>query len=109
MNKSDQNRIFAQNLTSQLSVHNKTQADLAKHLNVSTAAVAYWCTAQKMPRMDKIQAICDYLGIKKTDLLDENNSEDEQILVELHRMDPEIKKHLLAYMKLLNKNSEDKS
>jgi len=107
--KNEQYRIFANNLTRQLADHHKTQSDLAKHLDVSTAAVAYWCTGQKMPRMDKIQAICDFLYIKKTDLLDENNSEDEQILVELHKMNPEIKKHLLEYIRLLNKNTEEKS
>lgn len=106
---SEQKRIFSRNLTAQLAAHQKTQADLARHLNVSTASVAYWCNGQKMPRMDKIQMICDYLIIKKTDLLDENDSEDEQILVELHRMDPKIKKHVLEYIRLLNKNAEDKS
>ena len=99
----DQNRIFARNLNSQLEDHRKSQADLAKQLNVSTAAVAYWCTGQKMPRMDKIQAIADWLHIKKSDLVDEHEAEDDLILVELHKMEPTVKAHLLEYIRLLNK------
>lgn len=100
--KAKENRIFADNLNNQLYAHQKSQADLAKHLGVSTASVAYWCTAQKMPRMDKVQAICDWLHIKKSDLIEEHDSEDELILVELHKMNPKLKSHVLEYIKLLN-------
>ena len=51
------------------------QADLARHMNVSTATTAKWCTGQNMPRIDKIQSICNWLGIEKSDLL-EDKSED---------------------------------
>lgn len=103
----EQREIFAKNLNEQLEFHHKSQADLAKQLNVSTASTAYWCTGQKLPRMDKIQAICDWLHISKSDLLEEHDTEDQQILVELHRMNPIVKKHLLEYIRLLNKETND--
>lgn len=102
----EQNRIFAKNLSEQLESHNKTQADLAKHCAVSTASVAYWATGQKMPRIDKVQMIADYLNIKKSDLLEEHDSEDEQLLVEFHKFEPEVRTRMLEYFRLLNKEKK---
>lgn len=45
-------------------------------MNVSTATTAKWCTGRIMPRIDKIQSICNWLGIEKSDLL-ENKPEDD--------------------------------
>lgn len=62
---------FAENLTYFLKERDKTQADLYKHMNVSSAVVSNWCTGKKLPRMDKIQSICNFLGIEKSDLLED--------------------------------------
>lgn len=51
-------RIFAMNLNNYLSLNGYKQADLARHMHVSTATTAKWCTGQTMPRIDKIQSIC---------------------------------------------------
>lgn len=104
----EENRIFALNLNNQLAAHQKNQADLAKELKVSTASVAYWCNGQKMPRMDKVQAICDWLMIKKSDLLEEHDTEDEMILVEIHKMDPKMRAYVLDYLKLINERGGKK-
>lgn len=64
-------RIFAMNLNKFLSLNGYKQADLARHMNVSTATTAKWCTGQTLPRIDKIQSICNWFGIDKTDLLEE--------------------------------------
>lgn len=63
-------KIFAENLKQQLLAHDKTQADLARYLNVSTATTANWCSGKIMPRVDKIQSICNWMIIEKSDLLD---------------------------------------
>ena len=63
--------IFARNLKQRLSEGSKTQADLARHLRVSTAAVSDWANGNKMPRADKIQSICNWLHIDLQDLLTE--------------------------------------
>ena len=64
-------RIFAKKLNHYLTVNGYNQADLARHMHVSTATTAKWCTGQTMPRIDKIQSICNWLGLEKTDLLDD--------------------------------------
>lgn len=64
-------KIFARNLNHYLAINGYNQADLARHMHVSTATTAKWCTGQTMPRIDKIQSICNWLGLDKSDLLDE--------------------------------------
>lgn len=64
-------RIFARNLNRFLEISGKNQADIATLLNVSQAAVSNWCKGIKMPRMDKVQALADYFGINKSDLLED--------------------------------------
>ncbi|MBS6955809.1 MAG: helix-turn-helix domain-containing protein [Enterocloster asparagiformis] len=69
-------KIFSKNLTNQLALHGKNQKDLVDFIHVSSSTVSNWCTGQKLPRMDKIQAIAGWLGINTSDLLEEksNNS-----------------------------------
>lgn len=64
-------QTFARTLSYHLALKGYNQADLARRLQVSTATTAKWCTGQTMPRIDKIQAICNWLGIDKATLLGE--------------------------------------
>lgn len=63
-------KMFARNLNHYLEINGYNQADLARHMKVSTATTAKWCTGQTMPRIDKIQSICNWLGVDKATLLD---------------------------------------
>ena len=68
--------IFSKNLTHYLEINGYKQADLARHMKVSTATTAKWCTGQAIPRIDKIQSICNWLGVTKSDLLDPHDAND---------------------------------
>lgn len=70
-------RIFARNLNRFLEINGKNQADIATLLNVSQAAVSNWCKGIKMPRMDKVQALADYFGVNKSDLLEDKGAQEE--------------------------------
>lgn len=63
------NSVFADNLRYYLELRHKTQADLAKALGVSTSTVSYWASGTKIPRADKLAAICGYLNAEMNDLL----------------------------------------
>lgn len=71
MSEDEYKIIFSNNLRYYLELSGKTQADLCEYMNVSSAAVSDWCNGKKMPRMDKIQAICNWLRIEKSDLLED--------------------------------------
>ena len=65
--------IFSKNLRRYLDMNGKTQADLCKYMGVSSAAVSDWCNGNKMPRVDKIQSICNWLHVGLDDMLTERD------------------------------------
>lgn len=64
---------FARNLKFYMAREGKSQADMAKRMKVSATTVSDWCNGRKVPRADKLQAICDWLCITMTQLMDEGN------------------------------------
>ena len=69
MIEEDYKKTFARNLKYFMNVNSKTQSDLVNYMKISSSTASDWCNGKKMPRMDKIQSLCNYLGIKKIDLL----------------------------------------
>lgn len=65
----DMRDLFARNLRMLLEEREKTQMDLAKYLGVTDAAVNMWCRAKRIPRMDKIDKICEFLGTDRATLM----------------------------------------
>lgn len=54
-----------------MQIRGKTQKDLMTDLGFSSSTVSNWCTGEKLPRMDKVQMLADYLHINKSDLLED--------------------------------------
>ncbi len=75
--KQKQKDIFSSNLKRQLLIHNKTQADIVNDLKITSSTVSDWVNAKKYPRMDKVQMLADYLGIMKSDLIEDKSNDDE--------------------------------
>lgn len=67
---------------------NKKQNDLINDLGLSSSTVSNWCTGEKLPRMDKVQILADYLHINKSDLLEEKS---EAIKKDTYYFDDDIK------------------
>ena len=76
MGDTELRRIFAENLRNYLAVNGYTQADMARYMKVSTATAAKWYTGQTMPRVDKIQSLCNWFMIEKSDLLEPKDQKD---------------------------------
>lgn len=76
------NKTFSENLNYFMELRGKSQADLARALGVATSSVSAWCKGQKVPRSDKVAAICRFLLISMNDLLSERPAEQtfEQLL-----------------------------
>lgn len=72
--KQKEREIFSKNLRHYLSINNKTQSDLSRDLKITTSTISDWVNAKKYPRMDKVQLLADYLGIKKSDLVENKPS-----------------------------------
>ena len=60
--------IFAHNLRNQIDLKKKSQADIARHLNVTTATVSRWANGLSMPRHAMMDKLCAYLNCSTEDL-----------------------------------------
>lgn len=65
------NQTFSDNLKYYMTMRDITQADIARALKVSTSSVSYWVTGQKIPRADRLAALCRLFRIEMSDLLTE--------------------------------------
>lgn len=100
MSEQEINSIIAENITFNLERCGKSQVDLADYMNVSQATVSNWCKGLKLPRMDKIDKICSFFNIHRSDLMnrqEENKeasyyfNEDARELAEFMFKNPEYK------------------
>lgn len=77
MTDESQRKIFARNLTRFVSASGKSQKEIAEALGFNQKTFNGWCNALSMPTMGKVQALADYFGVGKTDLLDMHSSTPE--------------------------------
>lgn len=83
--------------------HGLTQTELGKIAGVTDKAVSTWENGLADPRMGAVQRMADYFGVRKSDILDDDDSssslelsEDEQTLLQMFRaLNPAGKKRAL--------------
>lgn len=80
MNSEWSKETLAKNLKLYMEKTGKTQKELAKVAGVSEPTFSYWINAIKYPRIDKIQALADYFGILKSDLIEEKPKAEQRKL-----------------------------
>ena len=54
-----------------MKLNNKTQLDLANAIGVSNTTINNYVKGYNAPRMDKVDKICKYLGVSRSDLMEE--------------------------------------
>ena len=72
-----QKKIFAKNLRHYLDRENKTQKEVADAIGVSPQTFNTWLQMVALPRMGKVQALADYFGVNKSDLLEDKETQEE--------------------------------
>jgi transcriptional regulator with XRE-family HTH domain len=100
----DSKIIFANNLKRYLQLTGKTQKEVAAAIGVTTGNFCDWMNCRSYPRMEKLQALADYFGIKKADLLDElaENEEDradQEVLDLFHQVSKEKREFVLSMIR----------
>mgnify|MGYP000050902462 CR=1 FL=1 len=71
-------KIFSSNLRKYMNLNNKTQVDLINDLGFNKSAVSTWCNGTRLPRMDKVDALAKYFGIRRSDLIEDKPETQEQ-------------------------------
>lgn len=77
-----QKKVFAKNLNALLYKYSKSQKEVADAIGVIPQTFNTWCNAQAIPRMGKIQALSDYFGINKSELIEDKIEEQEYYINE---------------------------
>lgn len=72
MNTSKYNAIVSKNLKRIAYQHEKTQIDIARDLKISKATVSSWMNGTRLPRMDKVDLLCQYFGVTREDIMEES-------------------------------------
>ena len=65
----DNKNIFASNLQIYMKRNDKSRTDIAEALGVSYYTVTDWVKGKKYPRMDKVEMLAKYFGIRHLILL----------------------------------------
>ena len=66
--------IMAENLKYYMALYNKDRNQVCKDLNIKYSTFSEWINANKYPRIDKIELLADYFGIRKSDLIEKRVS-----------------------------------
>ncbi len=70
-------KIFSKNLNYYMNLKGKTQTDIINDLDINKSAISSWCNGSRLPRMNKVELLANYLNISVSDLLEgscENNN-----------------------------------
>jgi transcriptional regulator with XRE-family HTH domain len=95
--------IFRDNLNKLFKEKCTTQKALADFLGVSGTTVSDWKKGNKMPRMDKIDAICRFFHVERSDLLNTFNYDDKDALKEYASYHP-VSLHRTEYSAIKDNN-----
>lgn len=66
---------FARLLKYYLALNDKTQSDMVKDLGYDKSTVSGWCSGSRVPKLDVIIDIADYLHVAPGDLIIENDED----------------------------------
>ena len=73
----DNKNIFARNLQYYMNINGKSRKDVSDAIGVSYYTFTDWVNGRKYPRMDKVERLAAYFGIKKADLIEEKKTTDD--------------------------------
>ena len=69
MASSEGKAIMGRNIKRLIKQREITAARLAEIVGVSTATISDWSNGKTYPRIDKIEAMADYFGVSKSDIV----------------------------------------
>lgn len=78
MSKELSKQVFSRNLKRYMESSGKNQKELAEIAGVTAPTFNEWIKGKKFPRIDKVQRLADYFGIKKSDLIEERLTEEQK-------------------------------
>lgn len=74
----DNKNIFADNLKKHMKLNGKSRREVCEALGFSYFTFSDWVNGKKYPRMDKVEMLANYFGIKKSDLIERKTTPEGQ-------------------------------
>lgn len=71
MSDKDERLVFAKNLRELMNVKGVSQQKIAEVVGVSESSVSLWLSANRYPSPGKVQMVADFLGVRKSQLIDD--------------------------------------
>lgn len=59
------------NITNLLILNGKTQKEMCDHFKWGYSTVSSWCNGTRLPRMDKVDKMCEYFGVTRSEILED--------------------------------------
>lgn len=75
----DNKEIFSRNLNYYMNENNKSRKDVAEAIGVSYFTFTDWVKGKFFPRMDKVELLANYFGIRISDLIEPRTIEKKPI------------------------------
>lgn len=75
MSEEDYKKLFSKNLNYFMNLNGKTQIDIINDLGFNKSSVSTWCNGTRLPRMDKVDDLAKYFGIKRSDLIEDKSTQ----------------------------------
>ena len=102
-NENTMKKTFTDNLNRLLRVRGITQAELATYMEVSNTTVNNWVKVYKVPRMDKVDKLCSFFKIKRSELLEQSPASDDLPTLTQRDSTAHSKRDMNDLAKFLNK------
>ncbi|MCR5835812.1 MAG: helix-turn-helix transcriptional regulator [Lachnospiraceae bacterium] len=78
MPEQELNELIAKRISYYMEINHTTQQELADYIGVSQATISNWQKGIKTPRMSKIDKLCDYFSINRSDLMEDKSNQEQE-------------------------------
>ena len=102
-NENTMKKTFTDNLNRLLRIRSITQAELATYMEVSNTTINNWVKGYKVPRMDKVDKLCSFFKIKRSELLEQSPASGDLPTLTQRDSTAHSKRDLNDLAKFLNK------
>lgn len=100
-----QKEIFISNMKYYINISKKSQKEIAEAIGVPVSTFSTWMVGKALPRMGKVEALANYFGCTKSDLIEKHDkkevfSPDEVELIRKYRKADATTKEMINRMLL---------
>ena len=76
MTEKEYAQVIAKNLKRIAYEKEKTQAQIAQELGIHKATISAWMNGTRTPKMSKIDLLCRYFGVNRSDIMEPKNDDE---------------------------------